>query len=80
MVCLLDVKEHSVTTLMWLFTIILSIGIIMAFIRHYGSWHCKKCIDEKVPLWMSAIGLVGSVFIGIASSQKREGFKALYGV
>lgn len=80
MVCLFDVKEQSVTVLMWVFTIILGVGVLLSFMRHYGSWHCKKCIDDRVPLYMTAIGLIGATLIGMASGEKREGFKSLYGL
>ena len=80
MVCLIDVKEQTVTVLMWLFTMILAIGIILAFIRCYGKHKTKGAIDEKIPLYMTAVGLVGATLIGMLSNNKREGFKALYGV
>lgn len=79
MVCLIDVKEQTVTILMWLFTLLLAIGIILAFIRCYSK-RGSKCINEKLPLYMSAVGLLGATLIGALSTNKREGFKALYGV
>lgn len=80
MVCLLDLKESSVTFLMWLFTIILGIGVLMAILKRFGGWHSRRLIGDTTPVVMLIIGFVGATLIGIGSGQKREGFKALYGI
>ena len=78
MVCLIDLKESSITFLMWLFTIILGIGIAMAALKRFGGWHMRGSIGDTAPIVMSIVGFLGATLIGIASGKKREGFRALY--
>ena len=65
---------------MWLFTVILGIGVFMAILKRFGGWHCRKAINDTAPVVMLIIGFVGATLVGIGSGQKREGFKALYGI
>lgn len=80
MVCLIDLKETTITFLMWLFTIILGIGIAMIALKRFGGWRMRGSIGDTTPVVMAIIGFVGATLIGIGSGEKREGFKALYGI
>ena len=80
MVCLIDLKETTITFLMWLFTIILGIGIAMIALKRFGGWRMRGSIGDTAPVVMAIIGFVGATLIGIGSGEKREGFKALYGI
>lgn len=79
MVCLMEIKDSMVTVLMWIFTAILAIGIILQYTKLYGKMSTRNGINDKLPVIMTTIGFLGSVIIGVASGKKREGFKALYG-
>ena len=65
---------------MWLFTIMLGIGIVMFTLKRFGGWRLRGSIGDTAPVVMSIIGFIGATLVGIGSSKKREGFKALYGV
>lgn len=80
MVCLLDLKESSITFLMWVFTIILGIGILMMLIKRFGSFSWRHSIGDTTPVIMALVGFLGATLIGIGSGEKREGFKAIYGI
>ena len=80
MVCLLDIKESTVTVLMWIFTVVIAVGIFLVYAKDHAGWHMRECIGKGVPLAMLIIGFLGSVFIGVTSDKKREGFKAIFGV
>jgi hypothetical protein len=74
----MDIKESTVTIVMWVFTIVIAIGIALQLAKLYGSTSTRHAINEKAPIWMIIIGFVGSVFVGAVSGKKREGFKALF--
>jgi hypothetical protein len=80
MVCLIDLKESTITFLMWLFTIILGIGVVMATLKRFGGWRMRGSIGDTAPVVMLIVGFIGATLIGIGSGKKREGFKALYGI
>ena len=80
MVCLIDLKESTITFLMWLCTIILGIGVVMAALKRFGGWRVRGSISDTASVVMLIIGFVGATLIGIGSGKKREGFKTLYGI
>ena len=80
MVCLIELKDNMVTTAMWIFTIILGLGILILLLKKYGGKHWKGCFGENAAPIMLVVGFLGSMLIGIAGGdKKREGFTALYG-
>ena len=77
MVCLLEIKDKSATSLMWLFAALLAVGIIIYFMKVYGN---GDNINKNIGPICLLVGFAGSMLIGIASGKKkREGFTALYG-
>ena len=80
MVCLMDVKESTITIIMWIFTLVLAIGIALQIAKLNGKFATRHAIPDNLPVIMLSIGFVGSVFVGVTSNKKREGFKALYGI
>ena len=79
MVCLMEIKESTITVIMWIFTAVLAVGIALQIAKIHGKMATRHAIPENLPVIMLSIGFIGSVFVGAASSKKREGFKALYG-
>ena len=79
MVCLIDIQESTITIMMWIFTVVLAIGIALQIAKLHGKMATRNAIPTDLPTIMLGIGFIGSVFIGAASGKKREGFKALYG-
>lgn len=65
---------------MWLFTIVLGIGILMMLIKRFGNFSWRRSIGDTTPVIMTLVGFLGATLIGIGSGQKREGFKAIYGI
>ena len=80
MVCLLEAEQKTINTFMWIFTILLAVGIILWFVRDMSNG-MKNKIHKAFPMAFTAIGFLGAVFIGIGSKGKaKEGFAAIYGV
>lgn len=75
----MEIQESTVTIMMWIFTVVLAIGIALQIAKIHGKMATRSAIPTDLPTIMLCIGFVGSVFIGVASGKKREGFKALYG-
>ena len=78
MVCLMEIKESTVTVIMWVFTIVIALGIALQLAKLHGKVTTKHAIPDNLPVIMTLIGFIGSVFVGAVSGKKREGFKALY--
>lgn len=80
MVCLFDVEQKTINTFMWVFTILLTIGIILWFARDLNSG-MRTRIHKAIPMACTAVGFLGAFFIGLGSKGKaKEGFAAIYGV
>ena len=78
MVCLIDAEQKTINTFMWLFTILLAIGIILWFVKDLKP---NSHINKWVPMTCAGIGIIGSIFLGVTSKGKaKEGFSAIYGV
>lgn len=73
--CDFHIPEEIKSTLMWIATIVLGIGIVLLFLKRYK----KIDIDGDFPPFMILAGFICSVLIGVSSEKKREGFSALYG-
>ena len=71
MTCL---NEKCLSALMWLFTIILTIGVIMCFVNASG----KIMMNKYEGAIISIVGLIGSITIGMLSKNSRETFTALF--
>lgn len=68
--------EEITTTLMWIFTAIMFIGLIMLSLdKHKFSFN-----SHEVGIWMTWGGLAASVVTAIMSDRKKEGFAAVYGL
>ncbi len=81
MVCLIELKDGMVTTAMWIFTIILGIGIIVLLMQRYGNKKWDECFGGNLAPILLVVGFIGSMLIGIAGGdKKREGFCAIYGL
>ena len=71
MTCL---SEKCLSALMWLFTLILTFGVIMCFVNASG----KTMMNKYEGSIISLVGLVGSIAIGMISKNSRETFTALF--
>ncbi len=80
MVCLMEVKESTITIIMWIFTIVLAFGIALQIAKLSGKFATRRAIPDNLPVIMLVVGFIGSVFVGVTSGKKREGFKAIYGI
>ena len=76
----MDVKESTITVIMWIFTLVLAFGIALQIAKLNGKFATRRAIPDNLPVIMLIVGFVGSVFVGVTSGKKREGFKALYGI
>lgn len=81
MVCLIELKDGMVTTAMWIFTIILGLGIIVLLMKRYGKSCWNNCFSDHLAPILLVVGFLGAMLIGVAGGdKKREGFSALYGL
>lgn len=81
MVCLIGLKDSLVTTSMWIFTIILGLGIIVLLMKKYGKKEWNSCLNDNLAPILLIVGFLGSMLIGIAGGRKtREGFASIYGL
>ena len=69
-----SLSEKCLSALMWLFTLILTFGVIMCFVNASGKIMMNKYEGSIISL----VGLVGSVIIGMVSKNSRETFTALF--
>lgn len=67
-------SEKCLSALMWLFTLILTFGVIMCFVNASG----KIMMNKYEGAIISLVGLIGSIVIGMVSKNSRETFTALF--
>lgn len=81
MVCLIELKDGLVTAAMWIFTIILGLGIIVLLMKRYGKSCWNSCFSDNLAPILLVVGFIGSILIGVAGgNKKRESFSAIYGL
>jgi uncharacterized protein YybS (DUF2232 family) len=67
-------SDKCLSALMWIFTIILTIGVVMTFVNTKGKILANKYEGSIISL----VGLIGSVVIGMVSKKSRETFMAIF--